>query len=92
MTSWFVPIVALITFMELATGTSSSVQSPVIMTHNFPDVMKTIQDNPDDRGDRLCQIEYQMTRRRAGKCVKIGNGMTGCISGDYMNPFHPDCF
>lgn len=32
------------------------------------------------------------TKKRAGKCIKLSHGVTGCVSGDYMNPFHPDCF
>ncbi|XP_016770753.2 uncharacterized protein LOC107965265 [Apis mellifera] len=70
----------------------NSVQSPIIMAQNYPSMIKSMQDNSYDNDDRPCQIEYQITKKRAGKCIKLSHGVTGCVSGDYMNPFHPDCF
>ncbi|XP_012344013.1 uncharacterized protein LOC105735914 [Apis florea] len=70
----------------------NSVQSPIIMVQDYPSMIKSMQDNSYDNNDRPCQIEYQIIKKRAGKCVKLSRGVTGCVSGDYMNPFHPDCF
>ncbi|CAK9798059.1 hypothetical protein ANTQUA_LOCUS1487 [Anthophora quadrimaculata] len=70
---------------------TNNVRGPVIITHDYPNMIKAI-DNTDDSDGRFCEIEYQVTRKRAGKCMKLSHGVTGCISDDYMNPFHPDCF
>ncbi|XP_076650008.1 uncharacterized protein LOC143357415 [Halictus rubicundus] len=70
----------------------NNVQTPVIMTHNLPNMIDSIQENLEDSGTRLCEIEYQVTRKTIGKCVKLGRGLTGCVSEKYVNPFHQDCF
>ncbi|CAK9829348.1 hypothetical protein ANTRET_LOCUS6704 [Anthophora retusa] len=70
---------------------TNRVRGPVIITHDYPNMIKGI-DNTDDSDGRFCEIEYQVMKKRAGKCMKLGHGITGCISDDYMNPFHPDCF
>ncbi|XP_076286362.1 uncharacterized protein LOC143212003 isoform X2 [Lasioglossum baleicum] len=67
---------------------TNNVQTPVIIAHNLPNM-----ENLDlDSGARLCEIEYQVTRKTIGKCVKLGRGLTGCVSEKYVNPFHQDCF
>ncbi|CAD1478323.1 unnamed protein product [Heterotrigona itama] len=50
------------------------------------------RDSDDDEGSKICQMEYQVTKKMPGKCFKLSRGITGCVSGDYVNPFHPDCF
>ncbi|XP_029032579.1 uncharacterized protein LOC114871168 isoform X1 [Osmia bicornis bicornis] len=102
MTSNFICLLVLIASLNFATRISSrtvesgdlmnSIQSPVMMTHSYPNMIKTMQEKIDEGGERFCQIEYQVTRKRSGKCMQISNGITGCISGEYIDPFHPDCF
>ncbi|XP_031828227.1 uncharacterized protein LOC116425126 [Nomia melanderi] len=102
MTSNFLRFVILIVLLELKTILAArtvesnelmnNAPSSMIMTHNFPTVMKSMQESSEDVGNQLCEIEYQVTRKRIGKCVKLSHGLNGCISGEYMNPFHPDCF
>ncbi|XP_033340342.1 uncharacterized protein LOC117228611 [Megalopta genalis] len=69
---------------------NNNVQSPVIMTH-LPNVIQSMQENLENSDNRLCEIEYQVTRKTIGKCVKLGHGLNGCVSENYVNPFHQDC-
>ncbi|XP_078043044.1 uncharacterized protein LOC144473229 [Augochlora pura] len=102
MTSSYLYCIVLIALFEyriiLAARTLASnemmnnVQSPVIMTHNLPNVIQSMQENLENSGNRLCEIEYQVTRKTIGKCVKLGHGLNGCVAENYVNPFHQDCF
>ncbi|XP_046735921.1 uncharacterized protein LOC124405237 [Diprion similis] len=38
-----------------------------------------------------CQVEYQVTKRAVGRCVKLGRDIRACVSGTYLDPFHPEC-
>lgn len=38
-----------------------------------------------------CHIEYQVMKRVVGHCMRIGRSMRGCVGGNYLHPFHPEC-
>ncbi|CAL7936369.1 unnamed protein product [Xylocopa violacea] len=102
MTSNFVYFIVLIIISGLVTRISSrtiesaelinNIQRPAIRAYSYPAMTKSMHDNLNDSDGRFCLIEYQVTRKKTGKCMKLGHSVTGCVSGDYMNPFHPDCF
>ncbi|XP_017887558.1 uncharacterized protein LOC108629421 [Ceratina calcarata] len=92
---YFIFLITISVFTSKTVGSTeliTSVQRPIIVTHGYPTMIKSLQADSDESDGRFCQIEYQITRKRAGKCVKVRDGVIGCVSGDYMNPFHPDCF
>ncbi|XP_043510814.1 uncharacterized protein LOC122529093 isoform X1 [Frieseomelitta varia] len=64
--------------------------SPAFVEIQIGPMQRDLDDSND--GSRICQIEYQVTKKMPGNCFKLSRGVTGCVSGDYMNPFHPDCF
>ncbi|KAK9299363.1 hypothetical protein QLX08_007603 [Tetragonisca angustula] len=69
------------------------IETPAIVAYNYPNVIGSTQRDLDaNDGSRICQIEYQVTKTMPGNCFKLSRGVTGCVSGDYTNPFHPDCF
>lgn len=39
----------------------------------------------------ICHVEFQVMKRAVGKCMKIGRTVRGCVSGNYVHPFHPEC-
>ncbi|XP_076761033.1 uncharacterized protein LOC143429353 [Xylocopa sonorina] len=102
MTSNFVYLVILIIISGLVARISSrtvdseelinNIQRPAIQTYSYPAMTKSVHDNSNENDGTFCLIEYQVTRKRTGKCMKLGHDVTGCVSGDYMDPFHPDCF
>lgn len=30
-------------------------------------------------------------KRTTGHCVKLGKAGNGCVAGNYLQPFHPEC-
>ncbi|KAF7278163.1 hypothetical protein GWI33_008778 [Rhynchophorus ferrugineus] len=38
-----------------------------------------------------CHMEYQVMKRVVGTCIKLGKSATGCVAGNYLHPFHPEC-
>lgn len=39
-----------------------------------------------------CSVEFQVMKKFPGRCVRLGkNGGRGCVSGNHIIPFHPDC-
>ncbi len=40
-----------------------------------------------------CSVEFQVMKKLPGRCVRLGgkNGGRGCVSGNHLVPFHPDC-
>ncbi|KAG7211973.1 hypothetical protein KM043_011174 [Ampulex compressa] len=70
----------------------SDVKNPMLISNNFPVLMKSMEQTLNDEdATKNCYIEYQITRRRIGRCVKLSDGMSGCVSGQLLNPLHPDC-
>ncbi|XP_015509173.2 uncharacterized protein LOC107216491 [Neodiprion lecontei] len=45
----------------------------------------------DNSVGNSCQVEYQVTKRAVGRCVKLGRDIRACVSGTYLDPFHPEC-
>lgn len=41
--------------------------------------------------DILCHVEYQVMKRVRGHCIKLGTSSRGCVAGNYLQPFHPEC-
>ncbi|KAF5296250.1 hypothetical protein FQA39_LY12587 [Lamprigera yunnana] len=69
---------------------ASSYPREVLVEDDTP-LLKTInvEKVPDD--DAPCQIEYQVVKKTMGHCVKLGRNVRGCVSGNYLHPFHPEC-
>lgn len=43
-------------------------------------------------GTSGCNVEFQVMKKFPGRCVRLGkNGGRGCVSGNHIIPFHPDC-
>ncbi|KAJ6647591.1 hypothetical protein Bhyg_02814 [Pseudolycoriella hygida] len=43
-------------------------------------------------GTSGCSVEFQVMKKFPGRCVRLGkNGGHGCVSGNHIIPFHPDC-
>lgn len=43
-------------------------------------------------GSTGCNVEFQVMKKFPGRCVRLGkNGGRGCVSGNHIIPFHPDC-
>lgn len=38
-----------------------------------------------------CHMEYQVVKRVVGHCMKLGRSAKGCVAGNYLHPFHPEC-
>lgn len=38
-----------------------------------------------------CHMEYQVMKRVVGQCVKLGRSAKGCVAGNYLHPYHPEC-
>lgn len=38
-----------------------------------------------------CHMEYQVMKRVVGQCVKLGRTAKGCVAGNYLHPYHPEC-
>lgn len=41
-----------------------------------------------------CSVEFQVMKKLPGRCVRLGGrngGGRGCVSGNHIIPFHPDC-
>lgn len=49
----------------------------------------------DENGGNFigCSVEFQVMKKIPGRCVRLGgkNGGRGCVSGNHIIPFHPDC-
>lgn len=41
--------------------------------------------------DIACHMEYQVMKRVVGRCVKLGRSAKGCVAGNYVHPYHPEC-
>lgn len=43
-------------------------------------------------GSSGCSVEFQVMKKFPGRCVRLGkSGGRGCVSGNHIIPFHPDC-
>lgn len=43
-------------------------------------------------GTMGCIVEFQVMQKFPGRCVRLGkSGGRGCVSGNHIIPFHPDC-
>lgn len=38
-----------------------------------------------------CHMEYQVMKRVVGQCIKLGRTTKGCVAGNYLHPYHPEC-
>jgi hypothetical protein len=38
-----------------------------------------------------CHVEFTVLKKAVGHCVKLGKATKACVSGTYIQPFHPDC-
>lgn len=48
----------------------------------------------DENGaNGICSVEFQVMKKLPGRCVRLGGkgGGRGCVSGNHIIPFHPDC-
>lgn len=48
----------------------------------------------EENGSKIgfpCHVEYQVTKRVLGHCMKLGKTARGCVAGNYLEPFHPEC-
>lgn len=39
-----------------------------------------------------CTVEFQVMKKYPGHCVRLGKNGRGCVAGNHIVPFHPDCF
>lgn len=58
--------------------------------------MDGFDENVNGNGGTMgCSVEFQVMKKLPGRCVRLGgkNGgrVYGCVSGNHMIPFHPDC-
>ncbi|XP_023312686.1 uncharacterized protein LOC111692798 [Anoplophora glabripennis] len=49
------------------------------------------EDNEDVPEHAPCHLEYQVMKRVVGTCIKLGRTARGCVSGNYLQPLHPEC-
>lgn len=43
-------------------------------------------------GQIACTVEFQVMKKYPGHCVRLGKSGRGCVAGNHIVPFHPDCF
>lgn len=43
-------------------------------------------------GQTACTVEFQVMKKYPGRCVRLGKSVRGCVAGNHIVPFHPDCF
>lgn len=39
----------------------------------------------------MCTLELQVSKKLQGHCIRLGKSGHGCVSGEHMIPYHPDC-
>lgn len=42
-------------------------------------------------GQIACTVEFQVTKRTVGRCVRLGKSAHGCVAGNHIVPFHSEC-
>lgn len=57
---------------------------------------KTVNEGPisnqiPGEENTACHMEYQVMKRVVGQCVKLGRSAKGCVAGNYLHPYHPEC-
>lgn len=50
-----------------------------------------VTDDETAEDEATCHMEYQVVKRVAGHCMKLGRSARGCVAGNYLQPFHPEC-
>ncbi|XP_012269325.1 uncharacterized protein LOC105693774 [Athalia rosae] len=58
---------------------------PIVQANSFRDVLE------DNNVGTPCYVEYQVTKRTAGRCIKLARNIRACAAGSYLDPFHPEC-
>ncbi|XP_017783973.1 PREDICTED: uncharacterized protein LOC108567796 isoform X2 [Nicrophorus vespilloides] len=61
--------------------------SPVVVKTNAV----TAGETDETVGSSVCHMEYQVVKRVVGRCIKLGRAARGCVAGNYLHPFHPEC-
>lgn len=51
----------------------------------------TISNQIPGEENTACHMEYQVMKRVVGQCVKLGRTAKGCVAGNYLHPYHPEC-
>ncbi|XP_056648344.1 uncharacterized protein LOC130452877 [Diorhabda sublineata] len=50
-----------------------------------------VSDNVPIEESSPCHMEYQVMKKVVGTCVRLGRTARGCVAGNYLHPFHPEC-
>ncbi|XP_015591261.1 uncharacterized protein LOC107265886 [Cephus cinctus] len=70
----------------------NDIEDPMLPMNHPSIISNSLQDVLEEDGvGTPCHMEYQVTKKKVGRCTKLGHGVRGCVSGTYLNPFHPDC-
>lgn len=64
-------------------------ESPSVKTNSIQNFVNEDLPSTDDGGP--CHVEYQVMKRVVGHCMKLGRSARGCVAGNYLHPFHPEC-
>ncbi|XP_017783963.1 PREDICTED: uncharacterized protein LOC108567796 isoform X1 [Nicrophorus vespilloides] len=62
--------------------------SPVVVKTN---AVTEAGETDETVGSSVCHMEYQVVKRVVGRCIKLGRAARGCVAGNYLHPFHPEC-
>lgn len=61
------------------------------MNHFPPNFPPRTNVNSEENNGNTCHIEFQVTKRAIGHCMKLGKTGKGCVSGTYIYPYHSEC-
>ncbi|KAK0172991.1 hypothetical protein PV328_006248 [Microctonus aethiopoides] len=85
----FMSVIVMLTSRAIATGLLNTLHNPILSSSSMSNSFQDTSANND--AGIPCYIEYQVTKQKSGRCVKLGSGVRGCLADSYINPFHPDC-
>ncbi|XP_018328955.1 uncharacterized protein LOC108739526 [Agrilus planipennis] len=94
--SWFVFVLYFIMslFRTMAVGGENFPKSIIMEANdlsntngNFKAFLHQREESQKDR----CAIEYKITKKVIGKCIKLGKSAKACVAGKSMDLFNTDC-
>ncbi|KAK5643950.1 hypothetical protein RI129_007795 [Pyrocoelia pectoralis] len=59
----------------------------IAVVSSYPREVVVEEDNPVIKTINIDRIIKKIT----GHCIKLGRSTRGCVSGNYLHAFHPDC-
>lgn len=90
----FTPMAPTYLLILLLTVEVFSDRRELLVEEEIPGAMHNFASKSDDVADDNqppCHMEYQVVKRVVGHCIRMGRSARGCVAGNYLSPFHPEC-